>query len=75
MPNAHAFWGNEDNRANRKSSGEPESSMAKNEIVNQKNLKNAWEASQITTKEDWNEWIRRLSVQLLRESPSPALRS
>eukprot|EP01113_Clastostelium_recurvatum_P006582 TRINITY_DN1298_c0_g1_i1.p1 TRINITY_DN1298_c0_g1~~TRINITY_DN1298_c0_g1_i1.p1 ORF type:complete len:2380 (+),score=927.36 TRINITY_DN1298_c0_g1_i1:62-7201(+) len=43
--------------------------------VNEMNLKRAWETSQRSTKEDWVEWIRRFSVELLRESPSPALRS
>ncbi len=43
--------------------------------VNQANLKKAWETSQRSTKEDWNDWIRRFSIELLRESPSPALRS
>ncbi|ODQ81853.1 hypothetical protein BABINDRAFT_160083 [Babjeviella inositovora NRRL Y-12698] len=43
--------------------------------VNQQILKNAWDASQRSTKEDWQEWIRRLSVELLKESPSHALRA
>lgn len=43
--------------------------------VNQQNLKKTWESSQRSTKEDWKEWMRRLAVELLRESPSPALRS
>ncbi|ETV93394.1 hypothetical protein, variant 2 [Aphanomyces invadans] len=43
--------------------------------VNQANLKRAWEASQRSTKEDWLEWMRRFSIELLRESPSAALRS
>lgn len=43
--------------------------------VNQLVLKNAWECSQQRTKEDWREWIRRLSIQLLKESPSHALRA
>jgi len=43
--------------------------------VNQQHLKKAWEASQRSTKEDWIEWLRRLSVELLKESPSPALRA
>ncbi|KYQ91695.1 protein kinase [Tieghemostelium lacteum] len=43
--------------------------------ANEMHLKNAWETSQRSTKEDWVEWIRRFSVELLRESPSPALRS
>lgn len=41
----------------------------------QKNLMKAWEASQRSTKEDWNEWILAFSVELLRESPSPVLRA
>lgn len=43
--------------------------------VNQQHLKNAWEASQRSTRDDWQEWIRRLSVELLNESPSHALRA
>lgn len=43
--------------------------------VNATNLKKAWENSHRSTKEDWQEWIRRFSVEILRESPSPALRS
>ena len=43
--------------------------------VNQEHLKNAWEASQKSTPEDWHEWIRRFSVELLKESPSHALRA
>lgn len=38
-------------------------------------LKRAWETTAKSTKEDWTEWMRRLAVELLRESPSPALRS
>ncbi|CAI5736118.1 unnamed protein product [Peronospora destructor] len=41
----------------------------------QKNLMKAWEASQRSTKEDWNDWILGFSVELLRESPSPVLRA
>lgn len=43
--------------------------------VNQQHLKKTWEASQRSTKEDWMEWLRRLGVELLKESPSPALRA
>lgn len=43
--------------------------------VNQEHLKNAWDASQKSTPEDWQEWMRRFSVELLRESPSHALRA
>ncbi|KAL1936471.1 hypothetical protein VTP01DRAFT_605 [Rhizomucor pusillus] len=50
-------------------------STAKKQPVNQQHLKKAWEASQRSTKEDWMEWIRRLSVELLKQSPSHALRA
>lgn len=43
--------------------------------INQNNLKNTWDCSQQKTKEDWQEWIRRLSIQFLKESPSHALRA
>ena len=43
--------------------------------VNQEHLKNAWEASQKSTREDWQEWMRRFSVELLKESPHNALRA
>ena len=52
-----------------------DSAHARKLHVNQQNLRKASETSQRSTKEDWSEWIRRLSVELLRESPSPALRS
>ncbi|CEP63160.1 phosphatidylinositol kinase-related protein kinase TOR1 LALA0_S07e03752g [Lachancea lanzarotensis] len=48
---------------------------AKKLPVNQLILKSSWECSQQRTKEDWQEWIRRLAVQLLKESPSHALRA
>lgn len=57
-----------------KETGELESS-AKKLPVNQLVLKNSWDCSQQRTKEDWKEWIRRLSIQLLKESPSHALRA
>jgi phosphatidylinositol kinase/protein kinase (PI-3 family) len=43
--------------------------------VNQSNLQRAWDVSQRTSRDDWDEWIRRFSIQLLREAPSPALRA
>lgn len=43
--------------------------------VNENNLRKAWDSSQRSTKEDWLEWMRHFSVELLRESPSPALRA
>ncbi|KKY24120.1 putative phosphatidylinositol 3-kinase tor2 [Phaeomoniella chlamydospora] len=43
--------------------------------VNQQHLKNAWTAEGKSTREDWQEWMRRFSNELLRESPSHALRA
>uniref|UniRef100_A0A915JVW2 non-specific serine/threonine protein kinase n=1 Tax=Romanomermis culicivorax TaxID=13658 RepID=A0A915JVW2_ROMCU len=34
-----------------------------------------WSVSRCVSKEDWMEWLRRLSVELLKESPYPALRA
>lgn len=44
-------------------------------VVDQVALRRAWESSQRSTKEDWAEWLRYFAVELLRESPSPALRA
>lgn len=38
-------------------------------------LQQAWAVTHRTTEDDWSEWIQRLSVELLRESPSGALRA
>ncbi|CAB10805.1 TORC2 serine/threonine protein kinase Tor1 [Schizosaccharomyces pombe] len=43
--------------------------------VDQASLKAAWESSQKLTRDDWQDWIRRISIELLKESPSSALRS
>lgn len=39
------------------------------------NLQEVWTASRRVSKDDWLEWLRMLSIALLKESPSPALRS
>ncbi|KAL6013161.1 hypothetical protein ACLOJK_003653 [Asimina triloba] len=44
-------------------------------LVNDGRLRTAGEASQRSTKEDWAEWMRHFSIELLKESPSPALRT
>jgi FKBP12-rapamycin complex-associated protein len=43
--------------------------------VNQQHLKQAWDISQVSTREDWNEWMHRLGVEFMKESPSHALRA
>jgi phosphatidylinositol kinase/protein kinase (PI-3 family) len=44
-------------------------------VVNQQHLKAAWDVSQVTSREDWLEWRRRLAVEFMKESPSQALRA
>jgi phosphatidylinositol kinase/protein kinase (PI-3 family) len=51
------------------------SGMQKPLPLNQQQLSRSWDVSQRSTAADWNEWLRRLNVDLLKESPSPALRS
>ncbi|KAI0032654.1 atypical/PIKK/FRAP protein kinase [Vararia minispora EC-137] len=43
--------------------------------VNQQHLKQAWDTSQVASREDWLEWMHRLSVEFMKESPSHALRA
>jgi hypothetical protein len=44
-------------------------------FVNQQQLSRAWDVSQRSTSGDWNDWMRRFSIELLRQSPSPCLRA
>nr|WIM49540.1 HIF1a pathway protein [Daphnia magna] len=39
------------------------------------NLQRAWTATRRVSKDDWQEWLRKLSSEMLKESPSPPLRS
>ncbi|KKF92485.1 Phosphatidylinositol 3-kinase tor2 [Ceratocystis platani] len=43
--------------------------------MNTVHLKAAWDTKGKSTREDWQEWIRRLSSTLLSESPNHALRA
>lgn len=43
--------------------------------INEGFLLKSFDPSQCVDREHWFDWIRRLGVELLRESPSPALRS
>ncbi|KAG8190056.1 hypothetical protein JTE90_023028 [Oedothorax gibbosus] len=43
--------------------------------INVSNLQKAWASSRRVSRDDWLEWLKRMSVVLLKESPSPALRS
>lgn len=43
--------------------------------VNQQHLKQAWDVSQVAAKDDWTEWMHRITVEFMKESPSHALRA
>ncbi|KZV98444.1 phosphatidylinositol 3-kinase [Exidia glandulosa HHB12029] len=43
--------------------------------VNVRALRSAYDTSHITNSQDWSDWLHRLCAELLKESPSPALRS
>ncbi|XP_075183475.1 serine/threonine-protein kinase mTOR [Anomaloglossus baeobatrachus] len=43
--------------------------------VSTTNLQKAWGATRRVSKDDWLEWLRRLGVELLKDSSSPSLRS
>ncbi|KAK6858272.1 armadillo-type protein [Apiospora arundinis] len=43
--------------------------------MNAIHLKTAWDTKGKSTKEDWQEWLRRFSTTLLTESPNHALRA
>jgi FKBP12-rapamycin complex-associated protein len=43
--------------------------------VNQVQLKAAWDCSNVTSKQEWLEWMKRLGNELMRESPSQAIRA
>nr|AOZ57106.1 Serine threonine-protein kinase TOR [Saccharum hybrid cultivar R570] len=49
--------------------------QARSHQVDDLRLRSAGEASQRSTREDWAEWMRHFSIALLKESPSPALRT
>eukprot|EP00536_Pseudo-nitzschia_multiseries_P002882 jgi/Psemu1/318014/estExt_fgenesh1_pm.C_410004 len=49
--------------------------LANKSKINQSQLQRAWDVSQCASRDDWDEWMRRLGIQLLREAPSPALRA
>jgi len=43
--------------------------------LNQQNLARAWDVSQRSTATDWNEWLWKFNIDLLRESPMPTMRA
>jgi FKBP12-rapamycin complex-associated protein len=57
------------------SAGEVSAAGPKKLQMSQTNLMKAWSASQRSTKDDWIVWMRGFSIELLKESPSAALRA
>ncbi|ALC39457.1 Tor, partial [Drosophila busckii] len=51
------------------------SSSNKNLKVSTQVLRTAWQVTRRVSKDDWVEWLKRLSIGLLKESPSHALRA
>ena len=43
--------------------------------VNQQQLKSAWDCSTVTSRGEWLDWIKRFGNELMRESPSQAVRA
>ena len=43
--------------------------------ANQLHLSRHWDITQRTSREDWDDWMQRFAVQLLREAPAPSLRA
>ncbi|KAG0688350.1 phosphatidylinositol kinase- protein kinase tor1 [Pichia californica] len=50
-------------------------SAQKKLTVNAQTLRLVWDCSSKRTKEDWQEWMRKLTIELLKESPSQSLRA
>lgn len=53
----------------------PQDATPESFTVNEIHLRRAWVSSDRSTKDDWIEWLRNFAVELLKESPSPALRA
>ncbi|VDP09821.1 unnamed protein product [Soboliphyme baturini] len=47
----------------------------KNAPCNYMCLQKAWDVSRCVSKDDWIDWLNRFSIELLKESPFPALRA
>ncbi|KAK9883142.1 hypothetical protein WA026_001340 [Henosepilachna vigintioctopunctata] len=52
-----------------------DATLGKSLKVSESELQKAWTPVRRVSKEDWMEWLRRLSIELLIQSPIPALRS
>ncbi|KAF7309844.1 Serine/threonine-protein kinase TOR [Mycena indigotica] len=44
-------------------------------VINQTHLRQAWDVSRVFSASDWTEWMRRVRLEFMKESPSHALRA
>lgn len=65
----------DESKNNSNNSNNNDQQQSKTLTVNAQTLKASWDCSTKRTKEDWQEWIRKFSIQLLKESPSYSLRA
>uniref|UniRef100_A0A8D2QGQ8 Serine/threonine-protein kinase TOR n=1 Tax=Zonotrichia albicollis TaxID=44394 RepID=A0A8D2QGQ8_ZONAL len=63
------------NQGETSATGPVETGPMKKLHVSTINLQKAWGAARRVSKDDWLEWLRRLSLELLKDSSSPSLRS
>ncbi|MCL4120666.1 UNVERIFIED_CONTAM: hypothetical protein GTU68_051307, partial [Idotea baltica] len=61
-------------RGKRESPSEPSMTIKKG-TLSVEALQKAWSFNRLVSKDDWLEWLRRLSIELMKSSPSPALRA
>jgi FKBP12-rapamycin complex-associated protein len=52
----------------------PDISTVRKIKLNEQNLRRAWEISSNFTREDWVAWLKKFSLEIIHESPSPAIR-
>lgn len=62
-------------KQNREPSLPSDTTMVQRLKVSSKNLQQVWTPTRRVSKDDWLEWLRSLSIELLKQSPIPALRS
>lgn len=60
---------------NREPNLPPEATLIQMLNVSATGLQQAWTPTRRVSKDDWLEWLRGLSIELLKQSPIPALRS
>ena len=44
-------------------------------VFDKKGLTNAWDPTERSTREDWEEWMHQVSAEMLKHSQSPSLRA